>query len=58
MLPEAMPLIGKLVFERIDGFVDAVGGLTMGADPIACATAYASALSRRDRSARSRCGKT
>src|SRR6266851_3532483 len=40
MLPEAMPLIGRLVFERIQGSVDAVGGLTMGADPIACAVAY------------------
>ena len=40
MLPEAMPLIGRLVFERIRGAADAVGGLTMGADPIACATAY------------------
>jgi orotate phosphoribosyltransferase len=40
MLPEAMPLIGRLVFERIRGRVDAVGGLTMGADPIACAVAY------------------
>jgi len=40
MLPEAMPLIGRLVFERIRGAVDAVGGLTMGADPIACAVAY------------------
>ena len=47
MRPEAMPLIGRLVFERIDGFVDAVGGLTMGADPIACAAAYTSALRRR-----------
>ncbi len=43
MLPEAMPLIGRLVFERIRGAVDAVGGLTMGADPIACAVAYYSA---------------
>ncbi|HSD09813.1 MAG TPA: orotate phosphoribosyltransferase [Candidatus Binatia bacterium] len=40
MLPQAMPLIGRLVFERIRGNVDAVGGLTMGADPIACAVAY------------------
>jgi len=40
MLPEAMPLIGRLVFERIRGAVDAVGGLTLGADPIACAVAY------------------
>ena len=35
-----MPLIGRLIFERIRGAVDAVGGLTMGADPIACAVAY------------------
>jgi len=40
MLPQAMPLIGRLIFERIRGVVDAVGGLTMGADPIACAVAY------------------
>jgi orotate phosphoribosyltransferase len=40
MLPAAMPLIGRLVFERIRGAVDAVGGLTMGADPIACVVAY------------------
>ena len=40
MLPEAMPLIGALVFERIRGLADAVGGMTMGADPIACAVAY------------------
>ncbi len=40
MLPEAMPLIGRAVFERVRGAVDAVGGLTMGADPIACAVAY------------------
>ena len=40
MLPAAMPLIGRLVFERIRGAVDAVGGLTMGADPIACAVAF------------------
>lgn len=40
MLPEAMPLIGRLVFDRVRGAVDAVGGLTMGADPIACAVAY------------------
>lgn len=44
MLPEAMPLIGRLVYERIRGAVSAVGGLTMGADPIACSVAYYSAL--------------
>src|SRR5882724_4318788 len=40
MLPDAMPLIGRLVYERIHAVVDAVGGLTMGADTIACAVAY------------------
>jgi orotate phosphoribosyltransferase len=44
MLPAAMPLIGGLVFTRVRGAVDAVGGLTMGADPIACAVAYHSEL--------------
>jgi len=50
-MPEAMPLLGRLFFERIkavehkDGQrIDAVGGLTLGADPIAYATAYHSAL--------------
>lgn len=41
--PAAMPLIGRLVFERIRGRVAAVGGPTMGADPIAAAVAYYSA---------------
>lgn len=41
--PAAMPLIGRLVFERIRGKVRAVGGPTMGADPIAAAVAYYSA---------------
>lgn len=41
--PAAIPLIGKLVFERIRGKVAAVGGPTMGADPIAAAVAYYSA---------------
>lgn len=41
--PEAMPLIGRLVFERIRGKVRAVGGPTMGADPISAAVAYHSA---------------
>ena len=50
-MPEAMPLLGRLFFERIKAVehrngqrIDAVGGLTLGADPIACATAYHSAL--------------
>ena len=47
MLPAAMPLIGELVFERVRGAVDAVGGLTMGADPIACAVAYWSELAHQ-----------
>lgn len=40
--PEGIYLIGKLVFEKIKGLglkVDAIGGLTMGADPIAIAVA-------------------
>lgn len=39
---EAIYLIGKLVFEKIIGIklrIDAIGGLTMGADPIAYAVA-------------------
>jgi orotate phosphoribosyltransferase len=50
-MSEAMPLLGRLLFERIkvieqkDGErIAAVGGLTLGADPIACAVAYHSAL--------------
>ena len=40
--PRAMPLIGRLFRDKMDEmkwFPDAVGGLTMGADPIAFATA-------------------
>jgi orotate phosphoribosyltransferase len=40
---EAQVLIGKLVFEKIKETglqIDAIGGLTMGADPIAYATAH------------------
>lgn len=50
-MAEAMPLVGRLFFERIKAVeqrdrqrIDAVGGLTLGADPIAYATAYHSAL--------------
>lgn len=41
-LPEALPLIGELVYNKILPFpsISFVGGLTMGADPIAIATAY------------------
>lgn len=50
-MPEAMPLLGLLFFERIKVLeqrdvepIEAVGGLTLGADPIAYAIAYHSAL--------------
>jgi orotate phosphoribosyltransferase len=48
MSPEGLALIGPLGVAAIHeaGWnVDAVGGLTMGADPIACAVSYASASS-------------
>jgi orotate phosphoribosyltransferase len=48
MSAEGLSLIGPLGLESIatsDWRVDAVGGLTMGADPIACAISYASASS-------------
>lgn len=40
--PSGQYLIGKIIFERIKELslkIDAIGGLTMGADPIACAVA-------------------
>jgi orotate phosphoribosyltransferase len=43
--PEGMYLIGNLCFERLKGIwsgIDAVGGLTLGADPIAFAISYTS----------------
>jgi orotate phosphoribosyltransferase len=41
--PKGATLIGRLVFDRIRGLgVQAVGGLTLGADPVALATAIAS----------------
>ena len=41
--PEGQYLIGELVFDRIKGWnVQGVGGLTLGADPIANAVAYTS----------------
>ncbi len=42
--PEAKPLIGALVFREVAGRADAIGGLTLGADPIAAAVAYYSGL--------------
>jgi len=51
MSPDGLVLIGQLglsVLRQTEwGDVDAIGGLTMGADPIACAIAYASAASGR-----------
>lgn len=41
--PEGQHLIGNLIFESIQNlFVQAIGGLTLGADPIANAVAYTS----------------
>ena len=50
MSPEGLRLIGdagRAALERSRWNVDAVGGLTMGADPIAYAIAYASAATSR-----------
>jgi orotate phosphoribosyltransferase len=48
MSPDGLALIGPLGLEAIQSAgweIDAVGGLTLGADPIACAISYASASS-------------
>lgn len=43
--PEGMYLIGNIIFDMIGKLpVDAIGGLTLGADPIADAAAYTSYL--------------
>jgi orotate phosphoribosyltransferase len=50
MSPEGLPLIGSLALKAITkefGETDSVGGLTLGADPIAYAIAYASASQAR-----------
>ena len=50
MSPDGLALIGPLGLSAIDDAgwtVDAVGGLTLGADPIACAVSYASATTSR-----------
>jgi len=40
-----MILIGHLIYSQIQGLsADAVGGMTFGADPIACAVAFVSGL--------------
>jgi len=49
MSPEGLALIGPLALAAVHDAgwrADAAGGLTMGADPIACAISYASATSR------------
>jgi orotate phosphoribosyltransferase len=41
--PQGATLVGRLVFDRVRGTgIRAIGGLTLGADPIALATAIAS----------------
>jgi orotate phosphoribosyltransferase len=40
--PEALASLGRLVMSGMDDHVEAVGGLTMGSDPIAIATAMVS----------------
>jgi orotate phosphoribosyltransferase len=46
--PEGMYFIGNLLFDRIkDLEIRGIGGLTLGADPIAYATAYTSYLKGR-----------
>ncbi|MFL5581602.1 MAG: orotate phosphoribosyltransferase [Gemmatimonadaceae bacterium] len=50
MSPEGLALIGPLGLAAIEGAgwrVDAVGGLTLGADPVSYAIAYASMLAGR-----------
>lgn len=46
MSPEGLSLIGPLgldAIREVGWVVDSIGGLTLGADPIACAISYASA---------------
>jgi orotate phosphoribosyltransferase len=46
--PEGMHLIGNIIFNRItDLNIQGIGGLTLGADPIAYAVAYTSYLKNR-----------
>ncbi|WP_438037047.1 orotate phosphoribosyltransferase [Sorangium sp. So ce204] len=44
---EALPALGRALLDMIDPRVTALGGLTMGADPIAIAASYASAEAAR-----------
>lgn len=46
--PEGMFLIGNLIFDLIkDLDIKGIGGLTLGADPIACAVAHTSFLKKK-----------
>lgn len=46
--PEGQVLIGNLIFQTIKAHqIDAIGGLTLGADPIANAVSYTSWLNRQ-----------
>jgi orotate phosphoribosyltransferase len=50
MSPDGLALIGPLGLAAIDSagwVIDSIGGLTLGADPIACAVSYASASTSR-----------
>jgi orotate phosphoribosyltransferase len=50
MSPDGLALIGPMALHALDAMgwtVDSVGGLTLGADPISYAIAYASALDGR-----------
>lgn len=50
MHPEGLAIIGPLALSRLSAahlYPDSVGGLTLGADPVSYAIAYASALSDR-----------
>ena len=48
LYPEGMYLIGNLIFDRIkDLNIKGIGGLTLGADPIAYAGAYTSYLKEK-----------
>jgi len=51
MLCEAIPLVGAAVFQLLPVDTELVGGLTMGADPIAFATSYYCAHHQRNVSA-------
>ena len=61
MSPEGLALIGPLALStlRKTGWrVDAIGGLTLGADPISYAISYASAASDHPRCVHSLCEKS